>query len=212
MNPTFDQFIETIRWSHGRYHLTALHARRMLHTSGLMHDLAQGGLDRLLPPVPDAMRDETVKCRIIYDTEIRSIELEPYKPKSITTLQMVEDDTIDYRLKYADRSRLAFLMSKRGEADEIIIVKNGLITDSSYSNLVFQAGSRLLTPAHPLLRGVMMTHLLSSGDISPANLAPEDILPGNRYGITHVKIINAMLPLGAMPPVDIARIYPPVRQ
>lgn len=201
-------FIETLRWSGRRYHLTALHRERMLRTSPELR-LPPGDMDCWLPPVPDGLQNLTVKCRLTYDTEIRTIEFEPYSPRCVRSLQMVCDDSIDYQLKYADRSRLDSLRNRRGQADEIIIVKNGLVTDTSYSSLLFKAGDRLYTPATPLLRGVMVASLLSAGALVRADLAPDDILPGNSLGITHALLVNAMMPPGTIAPVDIRNIYPP---
>ena len=206
MNTQGPLFIETVRWSAGRYRLSDLHAMRMARTSPAIRKLVEGGLDRYLPPVPVDLQGATLKCRLTYDTEIRCIELEPYTPKIIRSLRMVEDNTIDYHLKYADRSRLNALAALRGEADDIIIVRNGLIADTSYANLVFRAADALLTPSTPLLRGVMITHLLADGIIKEAPLTPADLLPGNRYGITHAMPVNAMLPPGAVPPIHISQI------
>ncbi|MDE6332057.1 MAG: aminotransferase class IV [Muribaculaceae bacterium] len=208
MNHRCDLLIETVRWSGGRYHNAALHMKRMLRSSPALQFPATDG-HGWLPPVPHSLRALTLKCRIIYDTEIRKIEFEPYSPKTVRSLQMICDNTIDYHLKYADRSRLESLLAAgRKHADEIIIVKNGLVTDTSYSNLIFMAGDRIYTPAKPLLRGVMTTRLLLDGHIIPADLSPADILPGNRYGITHALPVNAMLPPGTIPPIDTAHILP----
>ncbi|MDE5930490.1 MAG: aminotransferase class IV [Muribaculaceae bacterium] len=204
-------FIETLRWSGRRYHLTALHRERMLRTSPELR-LPPGDMECWLPPVPDDLQDLTVKCRITYDTEIRTIEFEPYSPRCVRSLQMVCDDCIDYHLKYADRSCLDSLRSRRGQADEIIIVKNGLVTDTSYSSLLFKAGDKLYTPATPLLRGVMVASLLAAGALVRTELTPDDILPGNSLGITHALLVNAMMPPGTISPVDIRNIYPPACQ
>ncbi|MDE6139644.1 MAG: aminotransferase class IV [Alistipes sp.] len=198
--------IETVRWCQGRYHLIGLHRQRMERTCRELYGTSCEDIGDWLAPVPENMRGMTVKCRITYDIAIRSVEFEPYTPKRVESLQLVDGGTIDYHLKFSDRTTLDLLAERRGSADAVIIVKDGLVTDTTYSNLVFQAGDKLLTPSRPLLRGVMATHLIESGRVIPADLTPDDILPGNRYGITRAYLVNAMLPLGTAPSVDILNI------
>jgi 4-amino-4-deoxychorismate lyase len=79
----------------------------------------------------------------------------------IESLKLVEDNTISYRHKYSDRSHLLELMNMRGDCDDILIVKDGYITDTSFSNIVFFDGDKWVTPARPLLRGTMRESLLT---------------------------------------------------
>lgn len=200
-------FIETIRWSDGKFHLLELHRRRMERTRLDVFGSACGVPDLTwLPPIPENLKNQTVKCRVIYDIAIRSVEFEPYAQRKVGSLKIVDGGGIDYHLKYHDRSALSGLAGMRGDADEVIIVKDGFITDTSYSNLIFAAGDRLLTSDRPLLHGVMLSHLLESGKVSAATLRPDDILPGNRYGITSAFMVNAMLPLDTAKPIDISNI------
>ena len=127
-------------------------------------------------------------------------------PKEIKSLRIVSGEDIDYHLKKNDRSDLMRLASLRGDCDEIIICRNdGIITDTSYSNLVFITADRqLLTPSDPLLKGVMSKSLLDSGVIKEARLTCADILSGK--SITHAVMINAMLPLDLSRSIPIDRI------
>ncbi|MDE5904389.1 aminotransferase class IV [Duncaniella sp.] len=200
-------FIETIRWSDGKFHLLELHGRRMERTRLEVFGSACVVPDMSwLPPVPENLKNRTVKCRVRYGREIHSVEFEPYTPRKIESLKLVDGGNIDYHLKYSDRSALTDLAEMRGDADEVIIVKDGFITDTSYSNLVFAAGERFLTSDRQLLRGVMLSHLLESGKVSAVALRPDDILPGNRYGITCAFMVNAMLPIESAKPIDIRNI------
>ena len=45
------------------------------------------------------------RCRIVYDTAIRSVEYIPYAPKEINKLKIVISD-ISYAYKYADRKTI----------------------------------------------------------------------------------------------------------
>jgi 4-amino-4-deoxychorismate lyase len=163
------------------------HARRMKNAlfetgaGGIIPDLAKEVF------VPPGFAEGVVRCNMEYGPEGVSVRFSRYEKRIIHSLQIVHCDTIDYRLKYLDRALLNELFSRRGQCDEIIIVKYGLITDTSMSNLVFYKGDRGFTPSAPLLRGTCRERLLASGEISEALIRPED-LP-NYDG---VKLINAM--------------------
>ena len=47
--------------------------------------------------------------------------------------------------------------------DEVVIVKNGFISDTTISNLAFFDGSEWHTPNTPLLKGTKRAELLDSG-------------------------------------------------
>jgi 4-amino-4-deoxychorismate lyase len=137
--------------------------------------------------VPSEFRSGLVRCNVHYGPYIESITFKLYDKKSIRSLRMVKNDTIDYHVKYFDRSLLESLLDLRGECDDIMIIKNGLVTDTSMSNLIFSDGTNWVTPAKPLLRGTCRERLLSEGKISIAAIHSEDI-----YKYTGVKLINAM--------------------
>jgi 4-amino-4-deoxychorismate lyase len=191
-------FIETMRVVDGRIANIDGHISRMRSTCrevfGNERDLAS--LRELAVP------DDAQKCRIVYGKDIVSIEFSDYVPRQIRTLKLVEADAdLDYHLKYADRSALNALTAGREDCDEILIVKDGLITDTSYTNVVFTDGNCFFTPDSPLLPGTMRASLLKAGVISEATISVDDI---KRY--THIALINAMLPLNALPLIPIGNI------
>jgi 4-amino-4-deoxychorismate lyase len=81
------------------------------------------------------------------------------------------------------------LLAKRGDCDDILIVKNGYITDTSFSNIVFFDGDKWVTPARPLLRGTMRESLLKTNYIEET-----DILVNDLKKFTIARLVNAMLP------------------
>jgi 4-amino-4-deoxychorismate lyase len=193
------QFIETMRIVDGKIANLEGHINRMRNTFNDVFgyckefNLLQ---DIVIPP-------DAKKCRIVYDNEIQSIEFSDYKPRQISSLKLVEaDDALDYHLKYLDRKELTQLQSLRGDCDEVLIVKNGHITDTSYSNVVFTDGKHFVTPDTYLLPGTMRAHLLKTGAITEAPIRVEDI---KRY--THITLINAMMPLNTIPFIPINKIY-----
>ena len=127
------------------------------------------------------------RCRVIYGSSVESVEYTPYTPAIIKTLKLVEAGTLMYDLKYVDRSQLTGLINKT-VADDILIVRDGCITDASFANIVFTDGKQWITPDTPLLCGTMREKLLIEGAISSGRITIENL---SRF--THFRLINAML-------------------
>jgi 4-amino-4-deoxychorismate lyase len=151
--------------------------------------------------VPGYLTDDVYKCRIIYNPDIESVEFERYKPKKIQTLKIVECNDIDYSYKFADRSVFAELQKQRDGCDDILIVKNGFITDTSFSNIVFFDGEKPVTPSTPLLKGTMREKLIKDGKISESDICLKDL-----QKFQSVKLINAMLDLDDTESIDVNNI------
>jgi 4-amino-4-deoxychorismate lyase len=135
--------------------------------------------------------DQPIKARIVYADKIIGVEWEFYARRVLKSLKIVVDNEIDYRHKYSDRARLNELLSQRGSSDDIIIVKNGVITDSSFSNLAFTDGIKWLTPAEPLLMGTKRQQLILEGRLVEEEIRMSDL---NRF--SKCSLINALNDLG----------------
>lgn len=151
--------------------------------------------------VPDLYKEGLVKCRVLYASIIEKTEFRPYQIRPVRSLKIVHDNTIDYTYKSENRTALIQLFQQRDKFDDVLIVKNGLLTDSYYANLVFDDGKQRYTPRHPLLSGVRRAELLQSQNIREADIRPEDI---TRFEGVH--LINAMMKLGECV-VEIQNIY-----
>ena len=55
------------------------------------------------------------------------------------------------------------LFQIRQDKDDILIVKNGLLTDTSIANIALYDGNDWYTPLHPLLKGTKRAELLDKG-------------------------------------------------
>ncbi|MEQ1586872.1 MAG: hypothetical protein ABL895_13380, partial [Cyclobacteriaceae bacterium] len=86
------------------------------------------------------------KTRVIYNTSILKIEVVRYVSKSVHSLKLIEHKDIAYAHKFVDRTLLTELYSQRGRAEDILIVKNGLITDTYYGNIIFKREGHWYTP------------------------------------------------------------------
>ncbi len=130
------------------------------------------------------------KIRFLYGQEDYATEILPYEPKTVKSLKVIEANELIYNLKFTDRTAIDRLMTLKGKADDILIVKHGMITDTSFGNIAFYDGKRWLTPARPLLNGTMRRTLIRQGRIFPVDIRIEDLKQYTRF-----KIFNAMRPL-----------------
>ena len=185
------QLLETIRYENGRFSNLGLHQERMNRSRTMLlgqQDTIVLQPDSLVSTRPDPGQKGLYKCRIIYDDRIRSIEFVPYVIPVIRTLQLVFHDEISYDHKYLDRQLINRLYDERREADDILIVRKGLVTDTSFANIVCYNGKEWITPVHPLLKGVQRTRLLNEERISTAEIRTSDL----RY-FSRIRLVNAMM-------------------
>lgn len=156
------KLLETMRLENGRVINLPWHQRR-LNIACRRFGFNAPDLTRLKHP------KQTIRCRVVYDKKIESIEYPPLNLRRICTLRPVEAP-IGYAFKYADRAALNTLYERRGGADETLIIRRGLITDTTVGNVAFFDGARWLTPRLPLLKGTVRARLIASGFLKPASL------------------------------------------
>ena len=127
------------------------------------------------------------RCKVIYGPQIEKVEFHPYTPQAIASLKLIEA-AIDYPYKFLDRRAIDEAFAKRGSADDILIVKEGLITDTSKANIAFFYKGRWLTPAIPLLQGTTRARLLDLRVIDTAYIEISDIKKFEK-----IALLNAMI-------------------
>jgi 4-amino-4-deoxychorismate lyase len=139
--------------------------------------------------VPENCSTGLFKCRVVYSANgIHTCSFENYERKKIKKLKLLFADDMEYSLKWEDRTQINKLLEKRADADDIIMVKNDKVTDSSYANLCFKKNNRWYTPSTPLLEGIMRRKLLDENKILPTDISYTDI-----QEFECCKLINAML-------------------
>jgi 4-amino-4-deoxychorismate lyase len=196
------QLFETIKCSNGKLFNMEFHQQRLEKAGREFFGFSTHiNLIKSIE-IPEFAKTGLFRCRVTYSTQIEKIEFIPHQYREIKSLKLVEDNEIDYRFKYADRVRLIQLFEKRGSCDDIIIVKNGRITDSTFANIVFFDGEKWWTPDTPLLPGTQRAKLLITGKIFECPITPKDILIYGKAGL-----INAMNDLHEMPQIAIHKIY-----
>jgi 4-amino-4-deoxychorismate lyase len=178
---------ESICFIEGRFHLLDLHLERIrascynflqekfLAEENLLRDLSKLNLSGI------------EKIRVEYNHASYSIQHSPYILRTINQLHVVHGDHLEYSFKKTNRNELKQL---RGNFDEIIIIKENCVTDSSYSNLAFYNGNEWVTPNTPLLPGVKRKHLIQRGILREVRIEVKDI-----FNFEKISLINAMMDL-----------------
>lgn len=151
--------------------------------------------------IPEKYKSGLFKIRILYSRQIAKVEIDPYIFRIVQSLKVVHHESVDYHLKYTDRQILQELFARRGDCDDIIIVKNGFVSDSFAANLVFFDGAKWVTPSTPLLKGTKRQYLLDRKIISEMEIRETDI-----SGFQKVGLINAMIDFDEMPVIPTDRI------
>ncbi len=180
--------IESIKLYNGAYHNLFYHEQRMNRSLKMLCGVEDYfNLEEFLQHV-EQPTNGLFKCRIVYDDESKSVEYIPYIPRLITTLRVIEHDRISYEFKYSDRKTIDKLFELRQSCDDILIVKRGLVTDTSYANILFKRDAKWYTPYSPLLKGTMRANLLEHEKIEEEEIHVNDIKTYDSF-----KLINALL-------------------
>lgn len=178
------ELLETIKIEHGIPQNLAYHQIRFDKSRKEIFGITDSiSLSSLI----EAPNKSLLRCRIIYAENIKCIEYLPYKEKPIHKLKIVTSD-ICYSYKYTNRNALEVLLKSYPSFDEVIIEQEGLLMDTTISNLAFYDGHKWLTPKKPLLEGTMRAKLLYEKKIYEKDIKKED-LP--QYA--QIALMNSML-------------------
>jgi 4-amino-4-deoxychorismate lyase len=195
------QLVETLKLKDGVIRNLECHQNRMNRAMNeLFPNEPKIDLEAVIS-IPEHFKSGVFKVRVVYGSGIEKIEIEPYIFRTIESLKVVYHESVDYHLKYTNRQVLQDLFAQRGLCDDIIIIKNGLVTDSFAANLLFFDGETWFTPTTPLLKGTKRQMLIDQGIISEKEIIEEDIRSFQKVGL-----INAMIDFDEMPVVELEKI------
>ncbi|NPD47663.1 MULTISPECIES: aminotransferase class IV [unclassified Lentimicrobium] len=195
------KLLETIQIHNGQAKRLSYHNERMNRSRHqMMCAMGDIYLEEVLK-IPEELRKGKVKCRVLYDEQVSKIEFEHYQERRIDSFHLV-DTQIIYDHKFEDRQQFNKLKSGFLSSSEIIMVKNGFITDTTYSNLIFRdKNENWLTPSTPLLLGTQREFLLDEGIVEESEIKVSDL-----DQFTHFMMINAMLDFDEERAIDIKSI------
>ena len=185
--------LETVRFENGMFdaELIPYHVARMERS-------VENWLDKPLSYNPlrifhdlekqNKKRNGLYKVRLLYDEKGFVAEFLSYRLPAVQTLLPVFDDSIDYSYKFSQREALNSLKAKKKSADDVLIIKNGMVTDTTFTNVLFFDGKKWVTPKTPLLAGTKRACLLNQKRIYLSDIPFESL-----YKYQKVRLVNAMI-------------------
>jgi len=179
------EFLETIKALDGRVYNISYHQKRyesVLNSYGIKKCIQ---LKDIIHPPQNALQ----RCRVIYNLE-GDIECgyHSYEKRKVERLKLLHADTLEYAHKYANRESLEMLFTQRENCDEVLIVKHGLLCDTSIANIALFDGKKWVTPKTPLLEGTTRERLLESGFLTVKDITVEGL---ELY--SQIALMNAMI-------------------
>ncbi|MDD2697886.1 MAG: aminotransferase class IV [Arcobacteraceae bacterium] len=173
-------FFETIKCDDFEVFHLLYHKKRIANTIGFNFNLEE----YIYPP-----NERLLKCKLIYDTNnILEVQYIPYSKKEINSFKIIYDDDIVYEKKAINRKIINNLYTHKESCDEIIIVKNGFITDTSIANIAIYYKDKWLTPKIPLLYGTTRMRYLENEILFEENITVDMMKSSTKIGL-----LNAMI-------------------
>ena len=173
-------YFETIKCEDFEIFNLEYHNKRVANTIGLNINLQE----YIYPP-----NEENLRCKLTYnDYEVLNVEYFPYKKREINSFKLVFDDGISYDKKYLDRENLDNLFLKKEDCDEIIIIKNSIVTDTSIANIAIFDGNIWITSKNCLLKGTTRNRLLEEKFLIEKDISIKMLKKASK-----IALMNAMI-------------------
>ena len=147
--------------------------------------------------IPFECSEGIFRCRVVYEKEIEEVTFTSYIYKEIRTFKLIDIKNWDYSYKYADRSFMTNLLNENKDFDEVIMVKNGFITDCTIASLAFWDGKNWFTPSTPLLKGTKRQQLLDNQQIMEREIKAENL--GEYEGVCLINAFRGLSKTGFQP-------------
>ncbi len=174
------EYFETIKCEDKEIFNLDFHNFRIASTIGKNIDL-----NEYIYPI----NSKLLKCKVIYnDDEILDVSYAEYKKRDIKSFKLIFDDEIEYSKKYLNREALDKLYNQKEKADEIIIIKNGFLSDTSIANIAIYDGTNWYTPKNPLLNGTSRQRHIKEQNIIEKDLFVDDLKSAKK-----IALMNAMI-------------------
>ncbi|HKK81416.1 MAG TPA: aminotransferase class IV [Prolixibacteraceae bacterium] len=192
------QIVESIRIENKQFQNIDLHNERFQKArESMFNELDTIDLGKHIA-IPSDISNKRHKCRVTYDGNTLLYTIKPYHQRPVHSLRMVHIDHIDYSIKTDNREQLDKAFALRNGCDDIIIVKNGFITDAWAANIILFNGNKWHTPSTPLLRGIQREYLINTKKILVKDITEKDLCD-----YTKIKLINAMIDFNRAPEIEI---------
>ncbi len=185
------QFIESIKLLDGKFFRVELHQERINQIfDAFFPDKKKISLTELIK-YQAFPKKGFFKTRVVFNEEVKILEFVPYKIPNIKTLKVVETDIETAFYKSANRDKINRVFAKKEDCDDVLFVKNGFFTDTSYCNVALFDGENWFTPKTPLIYGTQRKNLINNKQILEKEIHISKI-----YNYQSICLFNAMIEFG----------------
>lgn len=164
------KLLETVKIIDGQAQYLEFHQARM-QRSCVQLNIAKRAPDLKLALLNTPEKGE-FRARIVYEQYIETVEYFPIVARNFQRFKLVKADDLEYNCKFLNRDVINQFVAENGTADDVLFVKNGLITDTSIANVAFFNGIQWVTPRFPLLEGTIRARLLQMGKLHLMEITP----------------------------------------
>ncbi len=142
----------------------------------------------------DFPKSDLYKCRVLYDEHgFMEPEFVLYHMKDIQTFKIIHTMLEPLFCKPADRKVFEELFALREDADDVLLVRNGLLTDTSFANIACFDGANWVTPRRPIIYGTQRVYLLEEKIIIAKDIQLDDL-----HQYKKIRLFNAMIEFGEL--------------
>lgn len=110
-----------------------------------------------------------------------------YKTQKLKNFKILKSD-VNYERKFLDRNALDEIFAQRGANDDVLIGKNGILTDTTIANIAILQNDIWITPKNHLLKGTIRQRLLNNSFLIERNFGIKELLSAQSFAI-----LNAMI-------------------
>ena len=196
------RLFETIKVKNGIFYNIELHNNRFNTTRKNLFGIDEKSDLKEIIRFSGKIINGVSKCKVIYRKFIEDIEFSPYFLRKIKSLKTIEDNDIEYTYKFEDRENINKLFQQKEKCDDILIISRGMVTDTSFCNIVFSDGNQYFTTSTPLLKGTKREQLIRNNIIKEEEIRKNDI-PLFKKAI----LINAMIDMEDKIEIPVDNIY-----
>ncbi len=132
----------------------------------------------------------STKChrtRVIFGQKLERVEFFEYTPKPIRKVKIIEAPRLEYSKKWLDRSVFDHFLAQNPDFDDLLFLKNGRVTDTTFACPAFFDGKKWRVPSEPLLHGTRRASLLADGKIFEDEIGEKDLRRFKKWSL-----LNAM--------------------
>lgn len=177
-------YLETIKSIDGELFNMSYHQKRYESVLNLLDAEKIEDLKEYLNPPQFGI----YRCRLVYTDNTIAVTYHEYKKKEIASLKLIFNNEIEYSKKSTYRDEIDALYEQKGEGDDILIIKNLLVSDTSIANIAFYRDGEWVTPKTPLLKGTTRARLIDEGKLTEEDIKVQDI-----RSFSKIALLNAMI-------------------